>query len=414
MQLLAPTGTVAWHAPREMDVVLTESQQAVHDALHRGRNSIVIGPAGTGKTYIIGALLHTLAQEVMEEGKSLRVVSDTIAKYLQLRPGLSVGEQRAKLKGVRDTLALVRTRVMIIDEFSMVPASDMGHLDVVLRRVLDSEKPFGDMQIIMIGDDYQLGSISKDPFVGSPLYNEAKFSTFHLDQVLRQDDTDDNSDFCSFLWGLRRTQDGKRLSVADECYLDYMLYRSPRGDDWIGACATRAEVKKINEKRVARHEGPRYMIGNVLEDYLNDPRGTVLHPGAPIQISHNVYEDGKLVHYNGELGTFVDFIDPETSPVVHGVPYELVSANTSVIVDIGGKVCTIHPVNKVAPIDCAYATTIHRLQGQTIRKPKGIYVNLDGVDKEEALRLAYVAFTRAEHGSQVSTNVSSDQLAAYC
>jgi ATP-dependent exoDNAse (exonuclease V) alpha subunit len=411
VQLLAPTGSVASRVPSvAAGIELTPAQRAVHDCIISGRNVVLHGDAGTGKSMVIGAVMETLRVTLEGESVEMQVFSDTIARYLRLKPG-TVAEQMRNLDGFISPRRLVHTRVIIIDEYGMVPTSHMVVLDELLRKLLDGSKPFGGVQIVLVGDPIQLPPVSGDRFDQSQLFLDMAAAHMHLDQIMRQSDTDDgNRDFLHLLKDLRRMKEGRRLPLASECFLDYRLNHFPPASGFTGACALRSVAKKGNETIVAKYEGTRYMLAKSVEAYEDE--GTTLHEGAPIQLTRNIYSDeGELIFYNGQFGTFHRLTCKTKTVTMKGRKYERASpAKATALVSINGRECELSP-GEALPIECAYYTTIHRLQGQTIGHK--LHVDLTGVSLESAIELAYVGFSRVRHFSQLTTYLDSGATATW-
>lgn len=91
--------------------------------------------------------------------------------------------------------------LLIIDEISMVRADLLDAIDSVLRRYRDQYKPFGGVQLLMIGDLQQLAPVVKETewnmlshyydtsyFFGSLTLKKTTYATIELKQVYRQND----------------------------------------------------------------------------------------------------------------------------------------------------------------------------------------------------------------------------------
>ena len=105
--------------------------------------------------------------------------------------------------------------LLIIDEISMVRADVLDAIDAVLRRVRRSQKPFGGLQLLMIGDVHQLAPVAKPEewevlspyydtpyFFGSQVLKKAPYVCVELEHIYRQHD----NDFISLLNKVRNNQ----------------------------------------------------------------------------------------------------------------------------------------------------------------------------------------------------------------
>ena len=349
----------------------------------RGENTIVHGAAGTGKSQVIGAVLQAL--------DGLLVYSNTLAHYLQYN------FDEHEVGKIINKKRLAHTRLFILDEYVMVSTDDMHNLDATLRHYLDPMKVFGGVQLVLLGDTFQLPPVSLDLFAQSQLFSDLDVVPIFLDQVMRQDAAvDGNDEFIDFLTRLRTNS----MDVNASCLLNYVLHKSPRSP-FLAACATRSAVLAGNQAVVSKAEGPLYMIAKSLKSYEKKAKSTLLHVGAPVQLTKNIYDDnGTLLYYNGQFGvcTCVEGVHKKET-TDYGTVHLMNPKTTRVSVFIDGVELD------TCDVECAYYTTIHRLQGQTLTCR--LHVDLTGAPKETVRALAYVAFSRVKHFSQLSTNLSS-------
>lgn len=384
VQLLSPTGSVASRVPNgASDLVLTDLQQHAVDQILRGENTIVHGAAGTGKSQVIAAVLHAL--------DLTQYHSNTIAQYLQYNfAEYTVGS-------IISTKVLAQTRLIIVDEYVMVSTEDMHNLDATLRHYLDPKFPFGGLQIVLLGDTFQLPPVSMDLFAQSQLFHDLDIAPIVLNQIMRQDaSVDGNDEFINFLTRLRNNH----MDVSAACLLNYALNRTPRSP-FLGLCAARSAMLAGNQKMVLKANKPVYMLAKSLKQYENDLKSTLLHVGSPVQLTKNVYgDDGRLLYYNGQFGVCTRMegkwkeISTEFGRVRLLNPK---NARVSVAID-GDELDTCN-------VECAYYTTVHRVQGLTLMC--NLHVDLTGAPNETVRALAYVAFSRAKHFSQLSTTLTS-------
>src|SRR5919197_104984 len=90
----------------------------------------------------------------------------TLHSFFQLPLGLHVPgasrEENKQKRFSRDKIQLIRTLdLLVIDEISMVRADLLDAVDDVLRRFRDDANAFGGVQLLMIGDLYQLPPVVK-------------------------------------------------------------------------------------------------------------------------------------------------------------------------------------------------------------------------------------------------------------
>ena len=181
-------------------------KQVVDSVLKEKRNVFFHGAAGTGKSFV----LHTLIALLKEQHKDSECVTVTAPSGIAavavggctihkfIGAGLCTGATWTVadkvLKSEKATKRWNDTRVLIVDEVSMLDADILQKLDFVGRATRDqSNVPFGGLQLVFTGDFYQLPPVcrgSNDPpfaFI-SPSWKLAQFRSIELVDVLRQKD----------------------------------------------------------------------------------------------------------------------------------------------------------------------------------------------------------------------------------
>lgn len=136
------------------------------------RNVFLTGKAGTGKT----TFLHRLRNESLKRMvvvaptgvAAINAKGVTIHSFFQLPFGpILPGNQMVqnqfskKFSGIKINI-IKSLDLLVIDEISMVRADVLDGIDQVLKRYRDRNKPFGGVQLLMIGDLQQLSPVIKD------------------------------------------------------------------------------------------------------------------------------------------------------------------------------------------------------------------------------------------------------------
>ena len=173
-----------------------------------GRSVFLTGKAGTGKTTFLREVVESSSKRVVVVAPTgiaaINAGGVTIHSFFQLPlhpyiPGVKVESKFAFSKEKR---SIIRTiDILVIDEISMVRSDLLDAVDSVLRRFRDRSKPFGGVQLLMIGDLQQLTPVVTDEeaqllsnyyttpyFFGSHALGKIDYVTIELRQVYRQQD----------------------------------------------------------------------------------------------------------------------------------------------------------------------------------------------------------------------------------
>ena len=175
---------------------------------HTGRSIFLTGKAGTGKTTFLKKVVENSSKRnivVAPTGvAAINAGGMTIHSFFQLPfspfvPGAKIESKFDFGKEKRKIIASLD--LLIIDEISMVRSDLLDAIDSVMRRFRDRNKPFGGVQLLMIGDLQQLTPVVTPEdermlkpyydtpyFFGSKALAEIEYVTIQLEQVYRQQD----------------------------------------------------------------------------------------------------------------------------------------------------------------------------------------------------------------------------------
>lgn len=189
---------------------LSAEQQYVLDlVVNKGQSVFFTGPAGTGKSVLMRAIIHKLKKKWARDPERLGITASTGlaacnigGMTLHSFSGIGLGKEDAPTlvkKIRRNTKAKqrwLRTRALIIDEVSMVDGELFDKLSHVGRAIRNNGRPWGGIQLIITGDFFQLPPVPE----GHDKKREVKFSfeadtwttsidhTIGLTEVFRQKD----------------------------------------------------------------------------------------------------------------------------------------------------------------------------------------------------------------------------------
>ena len=152
---------------------LTHEQRAVFDYLLEGQSMALLGPAGVGKSYLL-SIIYTELPELRPCMVQLCAMTGCAAllighkaKTLHSWAGIGLGKDDVDTlymkicKNGRAKKNWRNTDVLVIDEISMATPDLLDKLNALGKKLRRSSKPFGGIQVLFVGDFYQLPPVNK-------------------------------------------------------------------------------------------------------------------------------------------------------------------------------------------------------------------------------------------------------------
>lgn len=346
--------------------------------LKTGANAFLTGEPGSGKTHTVNAYVRWLRSHGIEPAitastgiAATHVGGMTIHAWsgIGIRDSLSASDVDAIASKEHVVRRIAKASVLIIDEISMLSGDVLGMVDQVLREVKRSESAFGGMQVILVGDFFQLPPIGKGgrevPFAfESDAWQRLNPLTLYLDEQHRQDDP-------AFTGLLSRIRSG----TADHEDISLIVSRETEEDEGTSDLPRlythNADADRINAQKLAAlpssaacysmdATGPDALVEALKRGCLS-PEKLELKEGAVVMCTKNNPIAG---YSNGTVGTVVGFEGGTAYPMVETRDgRRLAIAPQEWAIEENGKVRA--KLSQV-PLRLAWAITIHKSQGQSI------------------------------------------------
>ena len=392
--LCRPNGSIS-QCPNVLIMKLqTNPQLELASSYVRGTNKNVFltGKAGTGKT----TFLHQLKKDSL---KRMAIVAPTgvaainaggvtIHSFFQLPFGAWIpGVQQQQRNFTSEKLKVIRALdLLVIDEISMVRADLLDAIDEVLRKYKDRSKPFGGVQLLMIGDLHQLPPIVKDEewamlqpyyttayFFGSRALQQSNPVAIELKHIYRQADE-------TFIGLLNKVRDNKiDAQVLDVLNSRYQPNFEPTdAEPYITLSSHNASAQAINTAKLAKLTTELHTFkATVTGDFpaFSYPTDEILEFKVGAQVMF-VKNDGiEKRYYNGKIGKITRIADGtihvicpgSVMPIMVGtvdwqnIKYTLNDSTKEMESDEIGCFTQV-------PLKLAWAITIHKSQGLTFER----------------------------------------------
>jgi len=360
------------------------------------KNIFLTGKAGTGKT----TFLHQVQREtpkrmviVAPTGvAAINAGGMTIHSFFQLPfgpylPGNTQDPSRKK-QFSREKIRLIQSLdLLVIDEISMVRADVLDAIDDVLRRFRDRFKPFGGVQLLMIGDLHQLPPIVKDEewyllrdhyqtmyFFGSQALRSSEPVSIELKHIYRQSDTT----FIDLLNKVRNNQiDEAVLALLNSRFV--ANFKPSEAEPYITLTAHNASAQEINGEKLRAIVQPQQSFKATIEGdfpafaYPADELFECKMDAQVMFVKNDMNREKRF--YNGKIGKITGFRtgviyvrcpgeneDIEVEPAEWtNVKYKLNEQTKEVEEELLGTFTQY-------PLKLAWAITIHKSQGLTFER----------------------------------------------
>ena len=347
------------------------------ELLLSGKNVLLTGPAGSGKTYV----LNDFIRRAKSEGKHVSVTATTGLAATHLSgstihswSGIGIHDSIPRdfydnlLKGRRDTIT--KTDILIVDEISMLHDFRLDMIEQITRHVREVDEPFGGLQVVLCGDFFQLPPVSRgDQPLGEFVVNAQIWEEFdpvicYLDEQHRQND----DDFLEILNAIR--SDDVRRNHAEKLLSRQSVDLAELGNV-TELHTTNVDVDAINSQQLSNLEGKEHhfaMTTTGKAHYVESLQRSclaledlVLKKGALVMCVKN---NPEKKYVNGTLGTVVDFDSATDFPIIklRNGRELTITPEAWELRDGDKKRAGLVQI----PLRLAWAITVHKSQGMTL------------------------------------------------
>jgi ATP-dependent DNA helicase PIF1 len=368
------------------DFQLTDKFKEAFDLMENTNDPIYLtGKAGTGKSTLLHYFMQNTRKHVVVLAPTgiaaVNVGGETIHSFFGF-PARFINPREIKTRKNWNCFP----DAIIIDEISMVRADMMDNIDYFLRLNMNRpEVPFGGVQMILIGDIYQLNPVVEPElhsffesayetpfFFSANVFGECTLNKIELDHIFRQTDVE-------FINVLNRVRSNEMID-SDIKYLNKRFNpTAQKSEDFIIYLSTTIKAAAYyNAMQLIKIKKPEYSFKAEVKGNF-DPKAfpteelLLLKEGAQVMMIRNDTESGHWI--NGTLGKVAQFIKTEEGTEVYvnlnGRTYLIETSEWGKIkYDLSGDEIKASNVGTFVqlPIKLAWAMTIHKSQGQTFEK----------------------------------------------
>ncbi|MES2629541.1 MAG: helix-turn-helix domain-containing protein [Bacteroidota bacterium] len=390
-------------------------------ALYTHASIFLTGKAGTGKTTFLKNLRASALKKIAVAAPTgiaaINANGVTLHSLFQLPMGTFIPDDQLPADGQfynRNFLArntrmsndkrrlLQEIELLVIDEVSMLRCDLLDAIDSILQRVRKNRNPFGDLQVLFIGDLQQLPPVVQDRewdvlnryyqtpfFFSSHAYQQLRPVYIELSKIYRQKE----ESFIGLLENVRRNE----LSEQDLQLLNDRLNVTEAAEGEVTLTTHNYRADQINQERlkVLKGQSVAYMgmiNGDFNEKNLPTEMNLVLKKGAQVMFIKNNTEKG---YYNGCMGIVKSVEEKKIVVDVEGIA-DSITVDREVWQTV--KYTHNQETNKIDeeetgsfsqyPLKLAWAITIHKSQGLTFDR-----IRVDAADAFAAGQV-YVALSR--------------------
>lgn len=351
------------------------TQPEAIEIMKSGRNIFLTGPPGAGKTYTLDKFIEYAEEKDLHIAVTAstgiaasHIGGVTIHSWsgLGILDALTPQETERISKNGKITKRYRNTHILIIDEISMLHGARLDMVNTLAKKFRKNDRPFGGMQVIMVGDLFQLPPVSRD----TDLFDFAHLcqswadldpAICYLTEQHRQEGDDPLLDLLIAM----------RKNALTPAHRELLEHRNAGGGDKITRLYTHnVDVDRINSVKLAELPGKikkfkmvtggdNYKVQALTRNILA-PETLELKVGAEVMFVANNFKAGFV---NGTRGTVKNFaktgepiVVTESGRKIRVEPHEWVTKEDELIVATAVQ----------TPLRLAWAITVHKSQGMSL------------------------------------------------
>lgn len=355
------------------------TQDTALKILKIGANVFLTGEPGSGKTHTVNKYVSYLRSHNIEVAITASTgIAATHIGGMTIHSWSGVGIKRSLSRYDLDKIAsteyiarrIKRTKVLIIDEISMIDANMFDMVDAVCREVKQNREPFGGIQVVVVGDFFQLPPVAS---VGeevkfayeSKTWRNMRILTCYLGVQYRQSDEKlsdilnairsgdfDQVHYENLMVCQRKNVENKDQKITK--LFSHNIDVDALNDDELKKIPANEHVFNMKTK------GPAILVSGLIKGCLS-PETLRLKVGASVMFTKNNKEKNFA---NGTLGVVKYFESSSGYPVVELRDGTFVTVEPmDWVLEEGGKIRA--SITQI-PLRLAWAITIHKSQGMSL------------------------------------------------
>lgn len=351
------------------------TQNEALDILKTGANVFLTGEPGAGKTYTIREYVKYLRVHGIEPSitassgiAATHIHGQTIHSWSGIGIKKTLNDYDLDAMSTKEYLVkkISRAKVLIIDEISMLSSGTLEMVNKVCKAIRNDSSPFGGLQVVLVGDFFQLPPISSFDSDSrfayeSSAWKELSLITCYITEQHRQED----ADLLSILSAIR----GSNVEEVHFEKLQSRIITKENSPENLTRLFTKnVSVDTLNQEALSKITGLEYeyemqsqgkasMVESLKKGCLS-PELLILKKDSVVMCTKNNMNAGFV---NGTLGTVIDFEKYTNFPIIQtkdGRKLKIEPMEWTIEED--GKVRA--RISQI-PLRLAWAITVHKSQG---------------------------------------------------